>query len=274
MRPIRRHGPGAPGASLRHDPSASLRHDPVGDEPILQVHDLEVRYQGALGVGSVSLEVRQGECVAILGANGAGKTTTLRAISGFVPGDRARISRGTVTVAGSSTAGKSPSEMARRGVALVPERSKVFARLTVWQNLLVVDTGRPVRSEALDQVTTLFPVLGERAKQLAGSMSGGERQMLAIARALLLDPSLLLIDELSFGLAPVVIDEIIDKLLQLSTDKRAIVVVEQSAAVAAALASRAYVLSSGKVVAHGPIDEILATSTAETAYLGMDGTGR
>lgn len=236
----------------------------------LRMMNVEVRYQGAVGVRSITLHVGRGETVAILGANGAGKTTTLRAISGFLPGDRARVTCGSIEVYGRSVVGMPPVATARRGIALVPERNKVFGDLTVWQNLLVAGPRRAMSKAALDRTCELFPFIPDRRDQLAGSLSGGERQMLAIGRALMLQPTLLLIDELSFGLAPIVIDTIIARLELLKTEDLAVVVVEQNIEVARVLASRAYVLSVGETVADGPIEDVVAHGDAASAYLGVE----
>jgi branched-chain amino acid transport system ATP-binding protein len=239
----------------------------------LQVDGLEVRYRDAVGVRDVTLQASLGEIVAILGPNGAGKTTTLRAISGFLPGDRAKVTAGTITVGGRSVVRRSPSEITRLGVALVAERNKVFTRLTVRENLLIIG-GRGPKKEQLDEVHELFPFLADRQRQLAGSLSGGERQMLALARALLLRPQVLLVDELSFGLAPIVVDNLIEKVRSMVSKDRAVVLVEQSGAVAQALANRIYLLSAGRLVGSGPAAEMLTTDVTDAAYFGQSRAGR
>jgi branched-chain amino acid transport system ATP-binding protein len=240
----------------------------------LQVDGLEVRYRGAVGVRDVTLQAALGEIVAILGPNGAGKTTTLRAISGFLPGDRARVSAGTITVAGRSVVRRSPSEITRMGVALVAERNKVFTRLTVRENLLVIGGRSAPKKQQLDEVTELFPFLANRQHQLAGSLSGGERQMLALARALLLRPKVLLVDELSFGLAPIVVDSLIETVRSLAGKDRAVVLVEQSGAVAQALADRIYLLSAGRLVGSGNAAEMLSRDVTDAAYFGQSNAGQ
>jgi branched-chain amino acid transport system ATP-binding protein len=245
-----------------------------GDGAFLQVDGLEVRYRGAVGVRDVTLQASLGEIVAILGPNGAGKTTTLRAISGFLPGDRARVSAGTIRVGGRSVVRRSPSEITRMGVALVAERNKVFTRLTVRENLLIIG-GRPApKKQQLDEVTELFPFLANRHHQLAGSLSGGERQMLALARALLLRPKVLLVDELSFGLAPIVVDSLIETVRSLAGTDRAVVLVEQSGAVAQALADRIYLLSAGRMVGSGNAAEMLSRDVTDAAYFGQSRAGQ
>jgi branched-chain amino acid transport system ATP-binding protein len=242
-------------------------------DAFLQVDGLEVRYRDAVGVRDVTLQASLGETVAILGPNGAGKTTTLRAISGFLPGDRARVTAGTITVGGRSVVRRSPSEITRMGVALVAERNKVFTRLTVRENLLIIG-GRAPRKEQLDEVNELFPFLANRQRQLAGSLSGGERQMLALARALLLRPKVLLVDELSFGLAPIVVDNLIETVRSIVSTDRAVVLVEQSGAVAQALADRIYLLSAGRLVGSGNATEMLSRDVTDAAYFGQSRAGQ
>lgn len=236
---------------------------------VLRMHDVEVRYQDAVAVQGISLKVQRGQVVVILGPNGAGKTTTLRAITGFVPGDRARVTNGEVLFEGRSTVGLPPHEIAQRGVAVVAERNKVFPALSVWQNLTVVGGRGMPRKDDLDRVCTLFPFIAGRRTQAAGSLSGGERQMLALARALLLRPRLLLIDELSFGLAPVIVERLIDQLRELSAGDLALLLVEQSAEVARALADHVYVLNAGRMVKDGPAEEMLPGGKAAEAYFGV-----
>jgi branched-chain amino acid transport system ATP-binding protein len=247
---------------------------PRPGDAILQVDGLEVRYRDAVGVRDVTLQASLGEVVAILGPNGAGKTTTLRAISGFLPGDRARVTAGTITVGGRSVVRRSPSEITRLGVALVAERNKVFTRLTVRENLLIIGGRTAPKKEQLDEVVDLFPFLADRQRQLAGSLSGGERQMLALARALLLSPKVLLVDELSFGLAPIVVDDLIETVRRLAGQDRAVVLVEQSGAVAQALADRIYLLSAGRLIGSGNAAEMLTTDVTDAAYFGESRAGQ
>jgi branched-chain amino acid transport system permease protein len=236
---------------------------------LLEVSDLCVMYGPANAVEHVSLRVERGSIVAVLGANGAGKSTTLRAISGLLPTDSARLVRGDVRFSGRSISGWSPERAARAGVVLVPERDKIFSTLTVEQNLAVTSASAP--SHLLESTLRHFPVLAERRRMLAGYLSGGERQMLALACALLCQPRVLLVDELSLGLAP----GLVRRLLRTLDDLRrelglAVVLVEQNASAALAVADYAYVLSGCRVVKHGQADALARDSDVESVYLGLD----
>jgi branched-chain amino acid transport system ATP-binding protein len=239
---------------------------------VLRVEQLEVVYNHVqLAVQGLSMRVREGEIVAVLGTNGAGKTTMLRAITGFLPGDNAQIADGRVLYGGADITRLRPHVLAQRGVVIVPERDKIFTTLTVAENLAVV----PVRTSAGDRrrvaelVATLFPVLEQRKRQLAGYLSGGERQMLAIGKALLLNPRLLLIDELSFGLGPMVVERLMSTLREIhERDGIAMVIVEQNAAAALAVADYAYVLENGRVVLDGPSDRVRGHEDIQEFYLG------
>jgi branched-chain amino acid transport system ATP-binding protein len=241
---------------------------------ILSVEQLEVVYNHVqLAVQGVSMSVRQGEIVAVLGTNGAGKTTTLRAISGFLPGDNAEIADGQVMFQGKIITGKQPHVLARRGLVIVPERDKVFMTLTVKENLEAIPTigSSEVRAEKMRLVMDLFPILGSRSRSQAGYLSGGERQMLAISKALLLDPKVLLIDELSFGLAP----QVVEKLMQTLADTNehyglSILLVEQNATAALRIADYAYVLENGRVVMDGTPEELSSHQDVQEFYLGME----
>lgn len=242
------------------------------EQPVLlRLANVEVCYQDAVAVTGVSLEVRSGQVAVLLGPNGAGKTTTLRAISGFVPGDRARVTKGEILFDGESIVGKAPHEIARRGIAVVAERNKVFPTLSVWENLTIVGGKGLPRKEDLDRVCTLFPFIPDRRGQLAGLLSGGERQMVALARALLLRPRLLLIDEFSFGLAPVIVERLIEQLEDLSSGHLSMLLVEQSRQVAKALASQVYLLNAGRMVGSGTAGELLTGDGAERAYFDERG---
>jgi branched-chain amino acid transport system ATP-binding protein len=218
------------------------------------------------------LDVPRGAIVSILGANGAGKTTTLRAIGGFLRSEAARISGGSVELEGLPVTRKPPHWIAKRGIAIVPERDKVFASLTVQENLASVPTlpGHN-REEMYEFVLDLFEPLTGRLSQRAGFLSGGERQMLAVARALLLEPKLLLADELSFGIAPVMVGRLLDALRTVNEQRgTSILLVEQNAAAAFAIASRVYVLENGRVSLEGSPAELETSSEIRRVYFGID----
>jgi branched-chain amino acid transport system ATP-binding protein len=242
----------------------------VPDEPLLAVEGLTVAYGSVVAVRDVSLEVALGEVVAVLGPNGAGKTTLLRAIAGAL-----KPQAGTVTFEGRRITGRSPEEVVRTGIALVPEGRHVFPRLSVEENLQVGAMGRTDR-EAIrrDAIAFLerFPILGERSRQMAGTLSGGEQQQLAIARALMARPRMLLLDEPSLGLAPIVVDRIFQLIHELRSQDVTILLVEQNVHRALDVADRAYVLSVGRLVASGATDQLLE-GELERAYLGISQTG-
>jgi branched-chain amino acid transport system ATP-binding protein len=230
---------------------------------LLELRDVEARYGPVQALRGVTLEVAEGEIVSILGANGAGKTTTLRAISGTV-----RTS-GDVLLDGRRVGRLGPEAIARRGVAHVPEGRGTFGSLTVLENLRLGGWVRRGSLAAdLRRVYAFFPRLEERRDQEAGTLSGGEQQMLALGRALMARPRLLLLDEPSLGLAPLVVREIFDALERMHVDGATIVVVEQNAALALQHASRAYVLETGTVVLGGSADELRANESVRRSYLG------
>ncbi|HEY8368298.1 MAG TPA: ABC transporter ATP-binding protein [Thermodesulfobacteriota bacterium] len=236
-------------------------------EPLLEVRGLEVAYGAIPAVKGVDLEVRPGEIVAVIGANGAGKTTMLAAISGLLA-PRA----GTVRFEGRSLAGRRADEIVRAGVVHVPEGRAILTRLTVAENLaLGAYTRRDRDGVAGDLESTLarFPVLRERARQLAGTLSGGEQQMLAIGRALMARPKLLLLDEPSTGLAPLVVAEIFEMVARIRAEGTAVLLVEQNARQALRIADRAYVLETGRVVMAGPAAELAESPEVRRAYLGL-----
>jgi ABC-type branched-subunit amino acid transport system ATPase component/branched-subunit amino acid ABC-type transport system permease component len=247
---------------------------PANRPALLEVCDLSVNYGGlATAVDGVSLRVPEGSIVALLGANGAGKTTTLRAISGLLATESARITHGDVRLAGRSVAGWPTDRIARAGIVLVPERDKIFGTLTVEQNLAVTAGQRRAgfdEARMRAAIDRYFPVLGRRRRQLAGYLSGGERQMLALACALLCAPRMLLVDELSLGLAPGPIRQ----LMQVLDDFRremdlTILLVEQNAAAALAVADHAYVLSTGRLVKQGSPAALRADPEVRSLYLGV-----
>ncbi len=240
--------------------------------PLLELRDVEVIYQRAIwALYGVSLTVKEGDIVAILGADGAGKTTTLRAISGFIGLDNARISGGSVQFEGEPIANRPPYQITRLGLALVPERDKIFPNLTVAENLEVVGSraNGAERRRLEDLVFEYFPRLGTMRKREAGLLSGGERQMLALGAAIVCSPRLLMIDELSLGLAPVIVEDIAERLKQIRAELGfTVLLVEQSAAVAFKLADHAYVLEHGKVVLSGTAAELQANDQVQSVYLG------
>jgi branched-chain amino acid transport system ATP-binding protein len=239
-------------------------------EPLLVVAGLTVAYGAVVAVRDVSLQVEAGGIVAALGPNGAGKTTLLRGIAGAL-----KAQSGSVTFDGRALVGLAPEEVLRRGIALVPEGRHVFPKLTVEENLTIGGIALKDRDqlrEDADRWLTRFPILGERAKQLAGTLSGGEQQQLAIARALMSRPRMLLLDEPSLGLAPIFVDRIFELILELRTEGVTILVVEQNVHRALEIADRAYVLSVGSVVASGPTDQLLE-GELERTYLGISKDG-
>jgi branched-chain amino acid transport system ATP-binding protein len=234
--------------------------------PMLSVTDLDVRYGAIQAVRGVSLDVAEGEIVAVLGANGAGKTTTLKAAVGLV-----HAARGEIRFAGRSVTGRDTEDIVVAGMTLVPEGRRVFPSLTVAENLRL---GAATRKNAVeieqsrDEVLSLFPILAERANQAAGTLSGGQQQQLAIARALMSAPKLLLLDEPSLGLAPQVVDDIFDLILRLKARGLTILLVEQDAVAALDIADRAYVMANGHVVMSGDAATLRASDEVAHAYLG------
>jgi branched-chain amino acid transport system ATP-binding protein len=238
--------------------------------PPLRLEQVEVVYHHVItAVQGVTLEVGPAAIVALLGTNGASKTTTLRAISGFLGADDARITDGRVLYEGRVVNGWAPHALARAGLVLVPERDKIFQTLTVHDNLRALVAGRR-GGITLEQVWTYFPILAERRRQLAGYLSGGERQMLAIGAALLCQPRVLLIDELSFGLAPLVVEHLTALVGRLRDELGlAILLVEQNAAAALAIADHGYVLEHGRIVFDGPPATLAAHEDIQEFYLGV-----
>ncbi|MBO1012711.1 ABC transporter ATP-binding protein [Achromobacter sp. SD115] len=235
---------------------------------MLKVEELNVAYGGVQAVRGVSLEVRPGEIAALLGANGAGKSSTLLAIVGAV-----KPKGGRVVFEGRDITGTPPDRLVTQGISMIPEGARVFARQPVEQNLrLGAYTVRDERvyGERLERVYALFPRLKERRAQLAGTMSGGERQMLAIGRALMSGPRLLLIDEPSLGLSPLLVEQVFDALAALNRDDGlSVLLVEQNMAQALEVAARAYVMQSGRVALSGEAAELAASDEVRKAYLGM-----
>jgi len=234
---------------------------------LLEVRDLCVRYGGATALDGVSLDIADGEAVCVIGPNGAGKTTLLRAISGLVP-----VAEGSIHIAGTDTSATPTRKLARLGVAHVPEARRILAALSVLDNLRL---GAYLRNDSegiradLEKVYTYFPVLRERSRQAGGTLSGGEQQMLAIGRALMMRPRLLLLDEPSLGIAPTIVAQIYRNLKEIVTRERmAVVLVEQNARMAFSLAQRGYVLAQGRVALEGTVDELARDPAVAEAYVG------
>ncbi len=234
--------------------------------PLLAVRALEARYGDTRVLRGVTFEVADGGITTILGANGAGKTTTLRAVCGMV-----RIA-GEITLAGRRIEGRATEDVVRLGVAHVPEGRGTFVQLTVEENLRLGAYARRDRRELaaeIERVCRYFPVLAERRRQVAGTLSGGEQQMLAVARALMLRPRLLLLDEPSLGLAPLVVREIFRIIRTINREERvSVLLVEQNASLALGLADHAYLMETGTVVMSGPAAELRQNDAIRRAYLG------
>jgi branched-chain amino acid transport system ATP-binding protein len=231
---------------------------------MLQVDSIRVAYGGIEALRGVSFEVADGEIVTLLGANGAGKTTTLRTISGLL-----RPREGSITFDGERIDTIPAHEMVRRGLGHVPEGRRIFPRMSVRENLLMgAYQRRDSLTSDLDRVHELFPVLAERGTQDGGTLSGGEQQMLAIARALMSRPRLLLLDEPSMGLAPMIVTRIFDIIREINAQGTTILLVEQNAAQALRLAARGYVLETGEIVMSDDADALLKDDRIRQAYLG------
>jgi len=234
---------------------------------LLRLDSLEVGYGALTAVRDVSLEVGAGEVVALIGANGAGKTTTLKAITGLLP-----LRRGSIALDGERLDGLSSARVVARGIAHVPEGRQLFPTMTVRENLELGAASRESRrrrAETLAWVLSLFPRLAERARQLAGTLSGGEQQMCAIGRGLMARPRLLMLDEPSLGLAPVVVKQIFENLARINREGTTILLVEQNVARALGLAHRAYVLEGGRIALSGTSAALLASPHVKQAYLGL-----
>ena len=234
---------------------------------MLEIQGIDVYYGPVQALRELSLTVGEGEMVALLGANGAGKTTTLRAVSGLLA-----PKRGSIRVGGEDVTGLAAQKVVRMGVAHVPEGRELFAELTVVENLRLGHWSRRRErarlSERVERVFELFPRLRERADQLAGTMSGGEQQMLVAGRAMMSQPRLLLVDELSMGLAPIVVEQLFEALKQVNRAGTAVLLVEQFVHLALQNTQRAYVLAKGEVAVEGPSSELLASPEVMAAYLG------
>jgi branched-chain amino acid transport system ATP-binding protein len=234
---------------------------------MIELTGVSASYGRVPAIAGVSINVAEGEAVGLLGTNGAGKSTTLRAISGLV-----RLSSGTITFSGTNLASLPPHRITELGIAHVPEGRQVFPEMTVNENLEIgsyAPRAKPERQRSLDLVFSIFPRLAERRGQLAGTMSGGEQQMLAVGRGLMLKPRLLMLDEPSLGLAPVMCDVTFEKIEEIHKMGTAILLVEQNVSRALTLVDRAYVLESGKVIMHGTSAELANNKQVQAAYLGI-----
>ena len=233
---------------------------------LLKVKGLKVAYGGIQAVKGVSFEVRQGELVSLIGANGAGKTTTLKAVTGTQP-----VADGEIVFMGRSIKGQGAWDLVKQGLVMVPEGRGVFARMSIVENLQMGAFVRSDKAEIaadIDKVFGIFPRLKERAAQLAGTMSGGEQQMLAMGRALMARPTVLLMDEPSMGLSPIMVDKIFEVVGNIHQQGTTILLVEQNASRALSLADRGYVMDSGEITMQGDAKQLLADPRVRAAYLG------
>jgi branched-chain amino acid transport system ATP-binding protein len=235
-------------------------------ETLLKISGLQVSYGGIQAVKGIDLEVRKGELVTLIGANGAGKSTTMRAITGLKP-----YSAGNIEYMGQSIKGVPTHELMARGLVMVPEGRGIFARMTIYENLQMGAYRRNDKAgiEAdIERMFTFFPRLKERASQLAGTLSGGEQQMLAMSRAVLSQPKLLLLDEPSMGLSPIMVDKIFEVVREISSEGITVLLVEQNARLALQAANRGYVMDSGIITMTGDAHEMLNDPRVRAAYLG------
>lgn len=233
---------------------------------LLKVTGLKVSYGGIQAVKGIDFEVREGELVSLIGSNGAGKTTTMKAITGILP-----INAGDIEYRGQSIRGQGPWDLVKQGLAMVPEGRGVFTRMSILENLQM---GAYVREDAaaieddIDKVFGIFPRLQERAKQLAGTLSGGEQQMLAMGRALMSRPQVLLMDEPSMGLSPLMVEKIFEVVRDVSAQGVTVLLVEQNASRALSIADRGYVMDSGLITMAGDAKQLLKDPRVRAAYLG------
>jgi branched-chain amino acid transport system ATP-binding protein len=235
-------------------------------EPLLSLHKLEVAYGGIHAVKGIDLEVGKGELVCLIGANGAGKTTTLKGICGLLP-----VKAGTIRYGGKSVTGKPAFELVRQGLAMVPEGRGVFGALTIEENLAM---GAYIRGDNdgiradIERIYGLFPRLRERRRQTAGTLSGGEQQMLAMGRAMMSRPKLLLLDEPSMGLAPLMVQKVFETIMTVSSEGVTILLIEQNAKLALEVSRRGYVMESGEITLAGEAKALLHDPKVRAAYLG------
>ena len=233
---------------------------------LLKITGLQVAYGGIKAVKGVDLHVNEGELVTLIGSNGAGKTTTMKAITGSLP-----LADGDIEYLGKSIKGKGAWDLVKDGLAMVPEGRGVFARMTIIENLQMgayIRSDKPEIAADMEKMFTIFPRLRERKDQLAGTMSGGEQQMLAMGRALMSRPKVLLLDEPSMGLSPIMVDKIFEVIRDVSAQGVTILLVEQNASRALGIADRGYVMESGAVTMNGEAKELLNDARVRAAYLG------
>ena len=233
---------------------------------MLIVDNLQVYYGAIHALQGITFQLKKGEIVALIGANGAGKSTTLKAISGIL-----RPREGQITFDGVNMASVPPQDVVRKGIVHVPEGRKIFSRMTVWENLIMgafVQNDPAQMKRDLEEMFTRFPRLSERRGQLGGTLSGGEQQMLAIARGLMAHPVLLLLDEPSMGLSPKLVEQIFDIIQDINEQGTSILLVEQNAQMALGVSHRAYVMETGRIILEGAADDLLKDSKVVEAYLG------
>ena len=234
--------------------------------PLLELKALKVAYGGIQAVKGIDLQVAQGELVCLIGANGAGKTTTLKGITGLQP-----VKSGKIHYGGADITGKPAFQLVRRGLSMVPEGRGVFGALTIEENLAMgayTRNDRQVVKADVERVFALFPRLKERRKQTAGTLSGGEQQMLAMGRAMMSRPKLLLLDEPSMGLAPLMVQKVFETVIAISREGVTILLIEQNARLALEVSSRGYVMESGEITLHGEAKQLLSDPKVREAYLG------
>ncbi len=238
---------------------------------MLEVANLEVVYNEVILVlRGLSVDVPTGSIVALLGSNGAGKTTTARAVTGLLDNHEGKVTKGSITWNGEEIVGKNPANIVRGGIAQVMEGRRCFGELTVDENLATgAFTNKKTSKEQYDKVMELFPRLQERRKQLAGYMSGGEQQMLAIGRAIMAAPQLMILDEPSLGLAPLLVQQVRDVVVELNKEGMSILLIEQNAMMALSIADSGYIMENGKIVMDGPGEKLLADDDVKEFYLGL-----
>ncbi|OWT55137.1 ABC transporter ATP-binding protein [Candidimonas nitroreducens] len=243
-----------------------MNPSPQSNAPLLQMRGVSAGYGEMLALENADLEIRESEIVALVGSNGAGKTTLLRVLSRLLP------CSGEIRYQGRPINGSTPDQVFEQGMVQVPEGRQLFDRMSVQDNLLMGAYHRKNRSEVaqdLERIYGLFPRMAERRKQLAGSMSGGEQQMCAMARAMMAQPRLLMVDEMSLGLAPIIVDQLMEVLLSIRSQGVTVLLVEQDIHLALATADRGYVLETGHIVRSGPAKELIDDPELQKAYLGL-----